>query len=60
MGLELDDVAPAPGRGSVLEAFYDDRTGEMTFRAFVDDPLPFELVEKFVAEARERLPPARE
>ncbi len=25
-GWELDDVAPAPGRGTVLEAFFDDTT----------------------------------
>jgi hypothetical protein len=25
MGLELDDVAPAPGRGTVLEAFHDEQ-----------------------------------
>lgn len=60
MGLELDDVAPAPGRGTVLEAFHDDATGEVTFTAHVADPLPFELVEQFVAEARRRLPPLAE
>jgi hypothetical protein len=58
--LELDDVAPAPGRGTVLEAFYDDTTGRMTFTAFANDPLPFELVEQFITEARRRLPPIRE
>jgi hypothetical protein len=57
MGLELDDVAPAPGRGTVLEAFHDDTTGEVTFTAHVTEPLPFELVEQFLAEARRRLPP---
>ncbi len=55
IGLELDDVAPAPCRGTVLEAFQDDTTGELTFTAYVTDPLPFELVEKFIAEARRRL-----
>jgi hypothetical protein len=57
MGLELDDVAPAPGRGTVLEAFRDDSTGELTFTAHVTDPLPLDLVEQFLTEARRRLPP---
>jgi hypothetical protein len=55
IGLELDDIAPAPGRGSVLEAFHDYTTGALTFTAHVTDPLPLELVEQFVAEARHRL-----
>lgn len=55
LGLELDDVAPAPGRGPVLEAFRDDTTGDLTFTAYVADPLPFELVEQFIAEARHEL-----
>jgi hypothetical protein len=55
MGLELDDVAPAPGRGSILEAFHDDTTGQWTFTAHVTGPLPFELVEQFVIEARAQL-----
>jgi hypothetical protein len=58
MGLELEDVGPAPGRGIVLEAFYDDTTGEMSFIAHVTESLPFELVGRFIVEARERLPPA--
>jgi len=57
MGLELDDVAPAPGRGSVLEAFHDDTSGEMTFISYSTEPLPFELVEQFIVEARRRLRP---
>jgi hypothetical protein len=55
IGLELDDVAPAPGRGLILEAFHDDTTREWTFTAHVTDPLPFELVERFIIEARARL-----
>jgi hypothetical protein len=56
MGLELYDVAPAPGRGAGLEAFHHDASGEITFAAHVNDPLPLKLVEQFIAEAR-RLPP---
>jgi hypothetical protein len=55
IGLELEDVGPAPGRGSVLEAFRDDTTGQVTFTAHVTEPLPFDLVEQFVSEARRRL-----
>lgn len=55
LGLELEDVGPAPARGLVLEAFQDDTSGLFTFTAFVADPLPFELVEQFVAEARRGL-----
>lgn len=57
MALELDDIGPSPGRGIVLEAFYDDDTGNMTFRSCTTEPLPFLLVEAFIAEARRRLPP---
>jgi hypothetical protein len=57
-GWELDDVAPAPGRGTVLEAFWDDTTGLFTFWARGGDAvLPFALVEHFVAEARKHVPP---
>jgi hypothetical protein len=55
LGLELEDVGPAPGRGLVLEAFQDDTTELFTFRAFLADPLPFALVEQFVEEGRRRL-----
>lgn len=51
IGLELDDVASALGRGPVLEAFHDDTTGALTFTAHVTDPLPLELVEQFIGEA---------
>jgi hypothetical protein len=55
LGLELEDVGPPPGRGLVLEAFQDDTTELFTFTAFITDPLPFALVEQFVAEARRTL-----
>lgn len=60
MGLELDDVAPAPGRGVALEAFHHDQTGEMTFTAFTNEPLPLDLVEQFVEQARRVLPPGND
>jgi len=60
-GWELDDVAPAPGRGTVLEAFWDDTTGLFTFWARGGDlVLPFDLVEHFVAEARKGVPPRKD
>jgi len=55
IGLELNDVGPAPERGTVLEAFQDDTTGELTFITLTTEPLPFELVEQFISEARHRL-----
>jgi len=57
MVLELEDVAPAPGRGIVLAAIHDDVSGEMAFISYLTEPLPFELVEQFIAEARRLLPP---
>jgi hypothetical protein len=56
-GWELADVGPAPARGQVLEAFWDDTTGEFTFWCGSSEPLPFALVEHFVAEARKGVPP---
>ena len=55
LGLELDDLGPAPGRGLVVEAFRDDTTGHTTFTCLTTEPLPFELIEKFVVEARRTL-----
>ena len=56
IGLELDDVAPAPGRGLVLEVFRDDAADQqLLFTALSGDPLPLELVEQFLEEAREAL-----
>lgn len=55
IGLELDDVPPAPGRGMLYEVFQDNTTAEVTFTAFSTEPVPFELIEQFVAEARRRV-----
>ena len=57
MALELEDVGPSPGRGLVLEAFYDDDTGHMSLTSSTTEPLPIPLVEAFIAEVRRRLPP---
>lgn len=59
-GFELEDVAPAPGRGMVIEAFWDDSTSDFTFTAHTHEPLPFGLVEKFIAEARRGVPPSQQ
>jgi hypothetical protein len=56
-GWELAEVAPAPARGTVLEAFFDDSTGKFTFSALGDVVLPFALVEHFVDRARSGVPP---
>jgi hypothetical protein len=47
----LEDVAPAPGLGTVAEGFLDDTTGQFTFRSFTDRPLPFKLIERFIRAA---------
>jgi hypothetical protein len=57
-GWELEDVAPAPGLGTLAEAFLDDTTGKFTFRSFTDRPLPFEVIERFVREASQGVPPS--
>jgi hypothetical protein len=57
-GWELEDVAPAPGLGPLAEAFLDDTTGKFTFRSFTDRPLPFEVIERFVSEASQGVPPS--
>lgn len=57
-GWELHDEAPAPDRGVVLEAFWDDTENTFTFRAFTERPLPFALVQRFVTEAARGVPPA--
>lgn len=54
--LELDDLGPGLGRGSIMVASYADESGEMTVRTFTEEPLPLALVEQFVIEARLRLP----
>ncbi len=56
-GWELEDVAPAPARGLVAEAFWDASTGEFAFWARTDQPLPFGLVHQFVCEAASHVPP---
>ena len=56
-GFELWEVG-ASGRGLVLEAFLDDTTGLFTFTALTQEPLPFRLVEQFVADASVGVPPS--
>ncbi|GAA3005515.1 hypothetical protein [Actinokineospora diospyrosa] len=46
-GWELEEA----GRGQVAEVFLDDTTGAFTIRVFTDEPLPFDLVHRFVTEA---------
>ncbi|MEV0766422.1 hypothetical protein [Nocardia sp. NPDC050435] len=57
-GWELEDVAPLPNRGLVLEAFLDGTSLGFTFRAFTDQPLPLALVHRFVTEAANGIPRA--
>ena len=53
LGMEMWRVEGG-NRVQVLEAFRSDVTGEITFAAYEED-LPFALVDRFVAAARERL-----
>lgn len=55
LGWELEDVGPAPARGIVLEIFSDDPHGVFAFTAFTDRPLPFALVNRFVATVSREL-----
>ncbi|SDY05802.1 hypothetical protein SAMN05421504_104370 [Amycolatopsis xylanica] len=50
-GWELEDVAPTPGKGVVMEAYLDGTTGAALVRVDTDEPLPLALVERFLAEA---------
>jgi hypothetical protein len=49
---ELDDLGPAPGRGTVISAFWNDLSGELTFQVHTESPLPFRLVEQFLEVVR--------
>ena len=42
----------------LAEAFFNDSTSEFTFSAFAKE-IPFDVVEKFVAEAKHRVPPIK-
>lgn len=57
LDLELDDIGPDAGLGRVLIASTDGETGMTTLRCFTDAPLPVELLEAFLDEARRTLPP---
>ncbi|MEO7570874.1 MAG: hypothetical protein ABIX10_00400 [Acidimicrobiales bacterium] len=57
MDLELDAVGDASGaQGPVLLASCDDETQALTLSSFTDEPLPLDLLERFIAEARRVLP----
>lgn len=49
---ELEDAAPTPGRGIVLMARRADADGSVTVSTYTEDPLPIELVHRFVSEIR--------
>lgn len=55
-GWEVDDIGPAPALGQVLEAFWDDTSGEFTFWSAPQQSLPFALVEHFAGGPRRREP----
>lgn len=57
MDLELEDVGPGVSRGIVVLASRNDQSGQIIVRVWTNDPLPIELLEKFMAEAQRCLPP---
>jgi hypothetical protein len=59
MALELTDLG-SPASAPVLEAFWHDDGGGFEFITQGAAALPFEVVERFVAAARNRLPPVSE
>ena len=59
MVLELDDLGPGLARGLVMAASLSDSTGSMTLRVFTEAALPVTLVQQFLSEAQDRLPPKR-
>jgi hypothetical protein len=58
MGLELVEESVASGRRAALEVFYSDETGEFVFSADQVDDVPLELIDRFLADGRRRLPPS--
>lgn len=52
---ELDDVAPAPGRGSVLTVVWDEDACRLSFQAHTSSRLPLALVERFLALVSQEL-----
>jgi hypothetical protein len=53
--LELEDLGPGTGRGFIAIASMSDGIEAVTLRVLIDHPLPLELLERFIAEARLRL-----
>jgi hypothetical protein len=58
MGLELTELSPGHGPGPVLEAFLHDDGSSFDFLGHRAASLPFDVVERFVAEARRSLLPS--
>jgi hypothetical protein len=57
LDVELDDLGPAPERGTVARVvFPDDAPEQPTFAQYGDEPLPLALLEKFIAAARANEP----
>ena len=58
MSLELTDLDSSDGE-VFLEAFWHDDSGEFEFIAHRTGSVPFEVLERFIASARENLPPSQ-
>ena len=53
--VELWEIAPAPGRGLLLEAFRSAADGQLSFSAFTREDVPLDALEWFVGRARTTL-----
>jgi hypothetical protein len=51
LGVELEDVAPAPGRGLAMVIFRDDSTGAPVVSTTTHLPVPAELATRFTGYA---------
>jgi hypothetical protein len=51
LGWELEDIAPAPGRGQLMEIFRDDSEAVPIINCRTFGPVPAEIVDRFAREA---------
>ncbi|WP_353951171.1 hypothetical protein V6K52_16260 [Knoellia sp. S7-12] len=58
VGLELTELSAGQDPGPVLEVFWHDDGSGFDFLSHRSGNLPFDVVERFVAEARRSLPPS--
>ncbi|GAB2560759.1 hypothetical protein [Kribbella endophytica] len=57
LGMELEDVAPAPGRGTAMVVFREDSTGIPVISSTTYLPVPDDLAARFTEYALRQLLP---